>query len=161
MGSCRRPAPPRFARRPYPFSVRSAFFSGRADRPCLVIQGPPVSRRRVVRLFVLLILLGLWFFPALVTLITDWWFFREIGYQAVFTREIETRSLLFVLVGGVASAFLYFNLRMAQRGLAPVPFHLPLAGGAAGLLNLTALVRRAPPPFTRGAGGPIRAWARG
>ncbi len=107
-----------------------------------------MSRRRVVLLFVLLILLGLWFFPALVTLITDWWFFREIGYQVVFTREIETRSLLFVLVGGVATAFLYFNLRMAQRGLAPVPFHLPLAGGAAGLVNLTALVRRATLPFT-------------
>ncbi|MGH7592835.1 MAG: UPF0182 family protein [Gemmatimonadales bacterium] len=98
-------------------------------------------------LLVVLILLALWLFPALVTLVTDWWWFREIGYQVVYLREIETRTLLLVLVGGLASGFLYFNLRMAQRGLAPVPFHLPLAGGTGGMLNLTALVRRVTLPF--------------
>ena len=106
-----------------------------------------MSRRRLALLLVMLALLALWFFPALVTLITDWWFFREIGYQVVYTREIETRTLLFFLVGGFAAAWLYGNLRMAQRGLAPVPFHVPLGGGAAGLVNLTALVRRVTLPF--------------
>lgn len=107
-----------------------------------------MSRRRLLLLLVVLVLMALWFFPALVTLITDWWWFREIGYQVIYTREVETRALLFVLVGGLATGWLYFNLRMAQRGLAPVPFHVPLAGGAAGLLNLTALVRRLTLPFT-------------
>ena len=106
-----------------------------------------MSRRRLVLLLLLLVLLAFWFFPALVTLITDWWWFREIGYQVVFTREIETRALLFILVGGGATAWLYVNLRIAQRGLAPVPFHVPLAGGAAGMVNLTALVRRVTLPF--------------
>ncbi len=106
-----------------------------------------MSRRRLVVSILLLVLLALWFFPALVTLITDWWFFRELGYQVVFTRQIVTRTLLFVLVGGFTTAWLYGNLRLAQRGLAPVPFHVPLGGGSAGLVNLTALVRRVSLPF--------------
>ena len=33
------------------------------------------------------------FFPTFTTLLTDWWWFREIGYQVVFTREVTTRLL--------------------------------------------------------------------
>ena len=107
-----------------------------------------MSRRRVVLSLLLLVLLALWFFPALVTLVTDWWWFREIGYQVVYSREIVTRTLLFAVVGSLATGFLYGNLRMAQRGLAPVPFHVPLGGGAAGMVNVTSLVRRATLPLT-------------
>jgi uncharacterized membrane protein (UPF0182 family) len=107
-----------------------------------------VSRRRVVLLIVVLLMVALWFFPALVTLITDWWWFREIGYQVVFAREVQTRAILFFLVGSGAMAFLYFNLRLAQRGLAPVPFNIPLGNGGVAMVNLTALIRRVTLPFT-------------
>jgi hypothetical protein len=57
------------------------------------------------------------FFPGLIALVTDWWWFQEIGYQVVFSRTLMTRVLLFFLAGGLAAGLLYFNLRIAQRGL--------------------------------------------
>ncbi|HEY8062569.1 MAG TPA: UPF0182 family protein, partial [Gemmatimonadales bacterium] len=105
------------------------------------------SRRRLLLIAFALLVLVVWFFPALVTQVTDWWWFREIGYQVVFTRQLVTRIWLFVLVGGLAGSWLYLNLRMAQRGLAPVPFHIPVGGAGAGMVNLTSLVRRLTLPF--------------
>ncbi|MGH7522970.1 MAG: UPF0182 family protein [Gemmatimonadales bacterium] len=105
------------------------------------------SRRRLLLLAFALLLLLVWFFPALVTQVTDWWWFREIGYQVVFTTQLVTRIWLFILVGGLAGGWLYLNLRVAQRGLAPVPFHVPVGGGGAGMINLTSLVRRITLPF--------------
>ena len=55
--------------------------------------------------------------PTLVGLLTDWWWFREIGYQIVFTRQLATRALLFLVAGAVAAGTLYLNLRIAQRGV--------------------------------------------
>ena len=106
-----------------------------------------MSRRRIVLTFVLVVFLALWLMPAAVTLITDLWFFREIGYTVVFTRELIARVLLFFLVGAPSAGILYFNLRMAQRGLAPVHFTIPVGDGTAGMINLTALVRRLTLPF--------------
>ena len=31
----------------------------------------------------------LFLFPTFYALLTDWWWFREIGYQVVFTRELS------------------------------------------------------------------------
>ena len=66
------------------------------------------------------------FFPAFTALLTDWWWFREIGYQIVFTRELITRVLLFLVVGGITAGVLYLNLRIAQRGVVPYPIVLRL-----------------------------------
>ena len=41
----------------------------------------------------------LFLFPAFSTLLTDWWWFGEIGYRIVFTRELTTRVLLFLAAG--------------------------------------------------------------
>src|SRR6185437_13072731 len=46
---------------------------------------------------------------------------QEIGYQVVFTRELVTRVLLFLVVGGLTFGLFYLNLRTAQRGLVPDP----------------------------------------
>src|SRR5262249_1765690 len=81
------------------------------------------------------------FFPGLVVLLTDWWWFREIGYQIVFTRTLTTRLLLFAGAGGIAFGLIYLNLRIAQRGLVANPILLQLAESAP-RLNLTVAVRR-------------------
>ncbi|HLB54343.1 MAG TPA: UPF0182 family protein, partial [Gemmatimonadales bacterium] len=81
------------------------------------------------------------FFPAMTRLVTDWWWFREIGYEVVFTRQILYRILLFVAAGGLSSVVLYFNLRAAQRGLVPNPVVLTLGEGMPSF-NLNALLRR-------------------
>jgi uncharacterized membrane protein (UPF0182 family) len=80
-------------------------------------------------------------FPATTAVLTDWWWFREIGYQVVFTRELATRSLLFFVVGGVTAGVLYLNLRMAQRGFVPDPLVVQI-GPSAPRLDVTRGLRR-------------------
>jgi uncharacterized membrane protein (UPF0182 family) len=91
------------------------------------------------------------FLPSLSTLLTDWWWFQEIGYQVVFTRTLVTRVLLFVLAGGLAAGVLYLNLRIAQRGLVANPILLQLAESAP-RLNVTVVLRRLSAPVALGIG---------
>ena len=55
----------------------------------------------------------LFLFTVLSGFLVDWWWFKEIGYQVVFTRELVTRVLLFLAAGGLTFAVLYGNLRLA------------------------------------------------
>jgi uncharacterized membrane protein (UPF0182 family) len=80
-----------------------------------------MSRRRLVFALLLVAFAALFFLPSLIALLTDWWWFREIGYQIVFTRELITRVLLFLVAGGLTFGVLFLNLRIAQRGLVPDP----------------------------------------
>jgi uncharacterized membrane protein (UPF0182 family) len=91
------------------------------------------------------------FFPSLLGLLTDWWWFQEIGYQVVFTRTLLTRLLLFVLAGGMAAGLLYLNLRIAQRGLVANPILLQMAESAP-RLNITVTLRRLSTPIALSAG---------
>ena len=97
-------------------------------------------RSRLTRILLLAFLLVVFILPASYALITDWWWFREIGYQVVFTRELTTRVLLFLAAGGLTAGVLYLNLRAAQRGLVPNPVVLRIAPTAPHL-NLTAALR--------------------
>src|SRR3970282_1735075 len=99
------------------------------------------SRRRLVSLFLLLGFAGLFFFPSLISLLVDWWWFSEIGYQIVFTRELVTRVLLFLVVGGLTAGLLYLNLRIAQRGLVPYPVVLRFVQSAP-RVDITRPLRR-------------------
>jgi uncharacterized membrane protein (UPF0182 family) len=91
------------------------------------------------------------FLPSLSGLLTDWWWFREIGYQVVFTRTLLTRVLLFFIAGSLAAGVLYLNLRIAQRGLVANPILLQLAESAP-RLNVTVAVRRLSAPVALGIG---------
>ena len=86
-----------------------------------------MSRRRPILTLVILAFLATVLFPAFTALLTDWWWFQEIGYQAVFARPLITSLLLFLVVGGLTFGVLYGNLRMAQRGLVPYPVVLRFA----------------------------------
>src|SRR5688572_2138124 len=83
--------------------------------------GTSVARRRVLPVLLVAAAAAVFLFPAFIRLVTDWWWFQEIGYQIVFTRELITRLSLFLAVGGLTFALLYLNLRAAQRGLVPGP----------------------------------------
>jgi hypothetical protein len=98
-------------------------------------------RRLVLLLFFAAIAALLFLFPILSGFLTDWWWFKEIGYQVVFTRELVTRGLLFLAAAGLTAGLLYLNLRTAQRGLVPHPILLQL-GESVPSLNLLALMRR-------------------
>jgi uncharacterized membrane protein (UPF0182 family) len=86
-----------------------------------------MSRRTLIVTLVLLAFLGTVLFPALIGLLTDWWWFQEIGYQVVFARPLVTGTFLFLAIGGLTFIALYFNLRYAQRGLVPYPVVLRFA----------------------------------
>jgi uncharacterized membrane protein (UPF0182 family) len=109
----------------------------------------PVPRRLPLVLLITAFAALVVFFPALGTLLTDWWWFREIGYQIVFTRALTTQVLLFLAVGGLTGGMLYLNLRVAQRGLVPNPILLQFAQSAP-RLNVTVALRRLSLPLAVG-----------
>jgi hypothetical protein len=109
-------------------------------------------RRRLALILLFAAFLALFFlFPAFSTLLTDWWWFREIGYGIVFTRELTTRVLLFLAAGGLTAGVLYLNLRAAQRGLVPDPVVLQF-GPAAPRVDISAALRRLTLPVSLALG---------
>jgi uncharacterized protein len=111
-----------------------------------------VPRRRLVLLAVIAALAALLFLVPIVTgFLIDWWWFREVGYQVVFIRELSTRAVLFLAAGGLTAGVVYLNLRVAQRGLVPNPIVLQL-GESVPQFNVTRLLRRLSLPVSLGLG---------
>src|SRR6266704_1147988 len=94
---------------------------------------PGVARpRRRLRLVVLVLLIALLLsFSTLVELAAEWLWFQALGYERVFTTRLVAEVVLGVGVGGLVFAFLYVNLRIAQRGLVPNPLVVQVSPGAA------------------------------
>src|SRR3989441_3758030 len=119
--------------------------------PLRVARLPPRRRRRLglvvlVVLFALLLLLS-----NLVPLAAEWLWFQALGYERVFTTRLVAEAVLGVGVGGLVFAFLYVNLRIAQRGLAPNPLVVQFSSGAAAV-DVTRLLRRLALPTALGLG---------
>src|SRR5467141_1598045 len=103
-----------------------------------------------------LLVLGLLFaaivvLPAFVQLAAEWPWFGALGYQRVFATRLVSQVLLGGLIGGAAFAFLYANLRIAQRGVVPNPLVLAFSA-AAPPLDVTRLLRRLALPAALGLG---------
>src|SRR2546427_6416856 len=117
--------------------------------PLSVARLPPRRRRRLglivlVVLFALLLLLF-----NLVPLAAEWLWFQALGYERVFTTRLVAEAGLGVGVGGLVFAFLYVNLRIAQRGLVPNPLVVQISSGAAAV-DVTRLLRRLALPTALG-----------
>jgi uncharacterized protein len=110
-----------------------------------------VLRRRLTLILLSAAFAALFLFPSFGALLTDWWWFGEIGYRVVFTRELTTRVLLFLAAGGLTFGVLYLNLRAAQRGLVPNPVVLQL-GPEAQPVDISAALRRLSLPVSLGFG---------
>ncbi len=101
-----------------------------------------MPRRRLIP--ILLIAAGVVFLflvPAFVGYLTDWWWFREIGYQSIFIRMLITQLLLFLALGGITTGTLYLNLWWAQRGLVPGPIVLRI-GQSLPRVNITGVLHQ-------------------
>src|SRR5437763_5739779 len=117
--------------------------------PLSVARLPPRRRRRV-GLVVLVVLFALFLFlSSLVPLAAEWLWFQALGYQRVFTTRLVAEAVLGVGVGGLVFAFLYVNLRIAQRGLVPNPLVVQVSSGAAAV-DVTRLLRRLALPTALG-----------
>ncbi|HEX2250760.1 MAG TPA: UPF0182 family protein [Gemmatimonadales bacterium] len=100
-------------------------------------------RRRLVLTLLAVVFLASLFVRPLLSLISDWWWFQEIGYEIVFARELITRVLLFLTVSGLTFAVLYVNLRTAQRGVVPDAIVLRLGQTARSpRVDVTGILRR-------------------
>ncbi len=101
-----------------------------------------MPRRRIVVLLGLALVAAVFMlFPALSRFLTEWWWFKEIGYQVVFTRQLVSRAVLFLGAGALTSVVLYINLRTAQRGLVPHPILLKV-GELVPDVNVPAVLRK-------------------
>jgi uncharacterized membrane protein (UPF0182 family) len=101
-----------------------------------------VPRLRRTIITATIVLLALVFAgPTVIGVFTDWWWFREIGYQVVFTGQLVTRAMLFLVVGAVTAGSLYVNLRIAQRGIVLSPIVLAV-GPSSPQLDVTRTLRR-------------------
>src|SRR6266705_932374 len=117
--------------------------------PLSVARLPPRRRRRLglvvlVVLFALVLLLS-----NLVPLAAEWLWFQALGYERVFTTRLVAEAVLGVGAGGLVFAFLYGNLRLAQRGLVPNPLVVQFSSGAAAV-DVTRLLRRLALPTALG-----------
>jgi uncharacterized membrane protein (UPF0182 family) len=87
----------------------------------------------------------LFFISPLVRLLAEWPWFGALGYERVFAARLIGSLLLGIVAGGVSFAFLYGNLRFAQRGVVPNPVMTQLSGQT---VDVTRLVRRLALPAT-------------
>src|SRR5256886_8284431 len=85
--------------------------------------------------------LPIFFSSPLIGLLAEWPWFSALGYERVFAARLMASFTLGGVAGGVAFAFLYANLRFAQRGIVPNPVVLP-ASAQTPAVDVTRLVRR-------------------
>ncbi|OGM24945.1 hypothetical protein A2627_03190 [Candidatus Woesebacteria bacterium RIFCSPHIGHO2_01_FULL_39_28] len=59
------------------------------------------------------------FFFNIVALITDWWWFSEVGFTEIFTKSLATKVIVGLTVGLFAVAFLLTNFLISVRSKIP------------------------------------------
>ena len=74
-------------------------------------------RRRWPLAAALLALALLLIVPSAAVYYTDWLWFRELGYESVFLRQLNAQGTVFVATFAVVFVFLYVNFRIAQSAL--------------------------------------------
>jgi len=77
------------------------------------------------------------FFTSIIALITDWWWFSEVGFTEIFIKSLSTKVILGLTVGFFAAAFLLTNFLAAMRSKIPWTLAIPeaLIGQALSLNN--------------------------
>src|SRR5438552_5774345 len=77
---------------------------------------PPIPRafRRLVLWIVAAIFFAFILVPWLASFVTDWLWFKEIGFQTVFATSLIWRIALFFIGGAFAFAYFYGNVRIAR-----------------------------------------------
>ena len=62
---------------------------------------------------------GVIFFSSIVSLITDWWWFTEVGFTEIFIKSLGVKIILGLAVGLFAAVFLLINFLIAVRSKTP------------------------------------------
>ncbi|MEW5706888.1 MAG: UPF0182 family protein [Actinomycetota bacterium] len=82
--------------------------------------------RRRINLIILFVFIAFFilinFSRSLVTLLTDWWWFKQVGYSAVFLGILKLKILTGAISGFIFFIFLYSNLLIAKKLAPPFPY---------------------------------------
>ena len=100
--------------------------------------------RRLILLATLVLVVFVLAVPSSIRVLTDWWWFREIGYQIVFVRQLVTRGDLFLGTFALTAVLLQLNLSLAQRGIVINPIVVRV-GPSTPQLDVSRAVRRLSP----------------
>ena len=91
--------------------------------------------------------------PVTIGLIVDFWWFREIGFEVLFTRTLTTQLLLFLAGALLSGGLIYLNLVFAQRGVVPTSVKVQLrTSGGERPVDLAVGLRRMSVPVAVAAG---------
>jgi uncharacterized protein len=111
--------------------------------------GPPVGGRtgrqlRLVLAAVVIFVVVFMIIPALATRLTDWLWFREIGFERVFLTKVAAQWIIGLAAGVVAFSVLYGNARFALHGIDPdrEPIHGYVGGVGAVSARMRGLAER-------------------
>jgi len=66
------------------------------------------------RAFLAIFLLLFFVLPAVVNLTTDWYWFKSIGFENIFTTILSAKLLIGIITGLAVFAFVYLNFRIAD-----------------------------------------------
>ena len=67
------------------------------------------------------------FFTSIVSLITDWWWYQEVGFTEVFIKSLSAKIIVGFAAGIIAAVFLLTNLYLAVRSKIPWLIAIPEA----------------------------------
>jgi uncharacterized membrane protein (UPF0182 family) len=76
-------------------------------------------------LLLLVVLFLVFSFRQAIALYIDWLWFQEVGYTQLFTTSLGYKLIMALVCGGLLSALLYFNLKIAA--ITPTGFHFSQA----------------------------------
>ncbi len=71
--------------------------------------------KNLTRVFFLVLFLVIFLSSSIVAFITDWWWFSEVGYTAVFLKSFSTKAIVFIGTFFVSALFLLSNFLIAIR----------------------------------------------
>lgn len=74
-----------------------------------------MNRRIIAYIIVGIVILGLFLFPSILLLVTDWYWFKNITYESIFTTILSTKIILGLAVGIAAFIILGVNLYFVHR----------------------------------------------
>src|SRR3990167_8084357 len=67
------------------------------------------------------------FFSSIVSLVTDWWWFTEVGFNEIYTKSLVAKVSLGLTVGVFAATFLLSNFLIAVHSKIPWMMAVPEA----------------------------------
>ena len=86
-------------------------------------------RKLITYIIYIIVLLAIFIIPNFLGLLTDWYWFQEIGFTNIFTKILITKIILGLSVGLLSFVIIYLNFWLAQRLVVSRPLIVRLPEG--------------------------------